>query len=223
MSPARPITGAGMSRRHDDGHPLRPTRIPPPSPQQRAAAERLAAAPTGAAEVPFLEGASGSDSVDLQGARGVADLSVPADMAAWPEVLGPPHGGPRFLTSRLAVDAADPVRAQAMRAPAWVELRPSAWLITRESGSVVYASDLVYTLLGRTRDELEALLSGPDDASPGYAWIRRTVIDQGHAGVVLRIAQSDGDVREVEVVSRRLPGRVGEEDRYFSVLTLHEG
>jgi hypothetical protein len=185
----------------DDGHPLRPIRRPPPAAARAGdigagEASRAASEPE---PCPTLEVVDGV-------------LRLVEEPAGVPGPVGPTPTPADPLPEESA-------RAEADDADAWIELRPTAWLITRESGGLVHASDLVYALLDRTPEELALVLDDPGDSSPGFSWIRRTVIAHGRAHVLLRLPARDGTVREVDVVSYRLPARRGEEERFYSVLT----
>ncbi|WP_022930655.1 hypothetical protein [Patulibacter americanus] len=189
----------------DDGHPLRPIRRPPPAASTAGSigAGETWRAPAAPEPCPTLEVVDGV-------------LRLVDEPAGLPGPVGPQPTPPDPRPEESA-------RAEADDADAWIELRPTAWLITRESGGLVHASDLVYGLLDRTPDELALVLDDPGDSSPGFSWIRRTVIAHGRAHVLLRVPARDGTVREIDVVSYRLPARSGEDDRFYSVLTAREG
>lgn len=194
----------------DDGHPLRPIRRPPPAapPAGRVGAGEAWGTPAAADQCPTLEIVDGV----LQLVDGPEGASAPLALSPPGAVPTPADPGPQ-----------DSARAASDDAEAWIELQATAWLITRESGGLVHASDLVYRLLDRTPEQLELVLNDPGDSSPGFSWIRRTVIAHGRAHVVLRVPATDGTVREIDVVSFRLPPRRGEDDRFYSVLTARDG
>jgi hypothetical protein len=194
----------------DDGHPLRPIRRPPPAAPHvgHVGAGEAWRAPAAPEACPTLELVDGVLQL-VDGPAGAPASPAPTLLAAVPTPPDPDPGA----SARAASDDAE----------AWIELQATAWLITRESGGLVHASDLVYRLLDRTPEQLALVLNDPGDSSPGFSWIRRTVIAHGRAHVVLRVPATDGTVREIDVVSFRLPPRRGEGDRFYSVLTARDG
>lgn len=94
-----------------------------------------------------------------------------------------------------------------------------AWIVTCEASDLLFASETACELLGRTPDELSALMHRKDGWPRTIRRIPRATGASGEARFDLDVPLKDGRTRPIHVQSHALPLMHGVRRSYISLLT----